>query len=301
MPPKKDVKCFERTNKKGQRYTTCKDKKTGEQLRKKATKTTKSTTEKKASPPKAKSPPKSVAKPKAKSKPKSPPKSEIERITGKTRAEINKMKTSDVVKFLPTELRENIASKMVKYPLKMTSNSFGVDLEPKDYFNESGVRTLIPFFSELKKRGYKERYYGSNWVDAKYYQKYIYETMDITGLDKMELRPGNRSRPGTYKTYSWATKDGDFRYGKLDSPSEKIMEYMEKEWNKMNVNSRSSFNVVNQKLKELGNKTKKWVKQQGYKRIFFKEYKTTENRFDFGTRYFNGARLFYTDKEIKKR
>jgi hypothetical protein len=95
MPPKKDVKCFERTNKKGQRYTTCKDKKTGEQLRK-TTKTTKSTPAKKPSPPKAKS----------------PPKTGIEKRTGKTRAEINRMRASSVVKALPPELREKIAKKM---------------------------------------------------------------------------------------------------------------------------------------------------------------------------------------------
>ena len=48
--------------------------------------------------------------------------SEIEKRTGKSRAEINKMKPADVVKFLPAELRENIASKM-----KPPKKKFDVD------------------------------------------------------------------------------------------------------------------------------------------------------------------------------
>jgi len=78
MPPKKDVKCYNRTAKSGATYTTCKDKATGDQLRKgKATKTTKTTSAKKTSPPKAKSP----SPPKAKSPPKPKPKKDKVKIS----------------------------------------------------------------------------------------------------------------------------------------------------------------------------------------------------------------------------
>ncbi len=133
MPPKKDVKCYNRTAKSGATYTTCKDKKTGKQLRKGERPS--------ASPPKPKAKPKAKSPPKPKPKAKSPPKSELEQRIGKSRKEINKMEPIDVIKGLPLELRQKIGNMAIKTEIV---NGFvvpkrGVKLTMGDFWNNDKV------------------------------------------------------------------------------------------------------------------------------------------------------------------
>jgi len=125
MPPKKDVKCYNRTAKSGATYTTCKDKKTGKQLRKGERPS--------ASPPKPKAKPKAKtplklqpAKVEQKEKKvklqtakiqiaKPPPEKkqpDIQRITGMKKKELeNPKKLMEITRKLPMELREKILGK----------------------------------------------------------------------------------------------------------------------------------------------------------------------------------------------
>jgi len=105
-------------------------------------------------------------KPAPKPAPKPTPKqvSEIEKRTGKSRAEINKMSPADVVKFLPAELRGKIADQMGNVEIV---NGFEVP--------RRGVKMTFPDFMKRDNEKMRVPLYTLNVITANNLREFIYK------------------------------------------------------------------------------------------------------------------------------